>query len=373
MENVTAVSAADLIVVGGGVIGATIAWRAAATGRRVILVDPRPGSGASWVAGGMLAPVTEAWPGEEALFDLGRAGLDRWPAFAAELCDLGHDPGLRTEGTLVVAVDPADRAELAGLAGHLAALGHPVDAVSGRELRALEPGLGTSVRTGLSVPGDLAVDNRRLTAALLAAVRERGVAEVAKPAISVRPGRVDCADGSTLVGDAVVIAAGAWSGRLHPALAEVIRPVKGEILRLRARPGSVPPPRHTVRGIVEGRHAYLVPRDDGGLVVGATQYEAGFEEAPRVAGVRDLLADAERLMPAIADYALVECAAGLRPGTPDNLPVLGWLEPGVLAATGHGRNGMLLAPLTADGVLDLLDGKPPAMPGSAAVAGGRGA
>jgi glycine oxidase len=128
-----------------------------------------------------------------------------------------------------------------------------------------------------------------------------------------------------------------------------------------------------VRGIVEGRHAYLVPRDDGGLVVGATQYEAGFEEAPRVAGVRDLLADAERLMPAIADYALVECAAGLRPGTPDNLPVLGWLEPGVLAATGHGRNGMLLAPLTADGVLDLLDGKPPAMPGSAAVAGGRGA
>ncbi|HWE90177.1 MAG TPA: FAD-dependent oxidoreductase, partial [Pseudonocardiaceae bacterium] len=221
----------------------------------------------------------------------------------------------------------------------------------------LEPSLGAA-RAGLSVPDDLSVDNQRLMAALLAAGRQAGVTASAQSVTVVRSGAIECADGSTLTGEAVVIAAGAWSGRLHPELAGVIRPVKGEILRLRARPGSLPPPRHTVRGIAEGRHVYLVPRDDGGLVVGATQYEAGFDETPRVAGVRDLLAGAELLMPGIADYGLEACDAGLRPGSPDNLPVVGWLEPGVLAATGHGRNGMLLAPITADAVLDLLDGKP---------------
>jgi glycine oxidase len=135
-----------------------------------------------------------------------------------------------------------------------------------------------------------------------------------------------------------------------------VRPVKGEILRLRCRPGSLPPPARTVRGLVEGRPVYLVPRENGGLVVGATQYEAGFEEAPRVGGVRDLLADAERLVPAVADYALVEAGAGVRPGTPDNLPVVRPLEPGVLAATGHGRNGMLLLPGTLAEVAALLGG-----------------
>jgi len=123
---------------------------------------------------------------------------------------------------------------------------------------------------------------------------------------------------------------------------------------LRARAGSLPPPVRTVRGLAEGRHVYLVPRDDRGLVVGATQYEAGFEPGARVSGVRDLLADAERVLPGIADYELVEAAAGFRPGTPDNLPVVRWLEPGVLAATGHGRNGMLLTPITAETAVELL-------------------
>jgi glycine oxidase len=341
-------------VVGAGVIGASIALRAARSGAQVTVVDPEPRSGSSWVAGGMLAPVTEAWPGEESLLELGRAGLDRWPEFAAELRELGHDPGLRTEGTLVAAVDSADRTELNTLADFLAALGRPAEALTGRQLRAREPSIGTSVRSGLSVPGDLAVDNRQLLDALLAALTDHGVTLRRTPATAVRPGTVDLADGSRLDADVVVIAAGAWSGALHPALASLIRPVKGEIVRLRARPGSLPPPSRTVRGLVEGRHVYLVPRDEGQLVVGATQYEAGFEPGPRVAGVRDLLADAERLLPGLADYELVECAASFRPGTPDNLPVIRWLEPGVLAATGHGRNGMLLAPITAELVADLL-------------------
>ena len=348
----------QIIVVGAGVVGAAIAWQAADSGAHVTLVDPHPRSGASWVAGGMLAPVTEAWPGEEELLELGSAGLARWPAFAARLRATGADPGLRTDGTLVVAVDGADRTELENLAKYLGELGREVDVLTGRQLRALEPSLAPGLRTGLSVPGDLAVDNRRLTDALLAAADRAGVDFRAVAASSVRAGAVELADGTTVHGDLVVLAAGAHSGRLHPALHGVIRPVKGEILRLRSGTGALPPPARTVRGLVEGRHAYLVPRDDGGLVLGATQYEAGFDTEPKVGGVRDLLADAERLVPGIAEYALLECSAGLRPGTPDNLPVIGWLAPGVLAATGHGRNGMLLLPITVEAVTALLAGKP---------------
>ncbi len=337
-------------VVGAGVIGAAVGGRLAADGAAVTLIDPHPRSGASWVAGGMLAPVTEAWPGEEDLLALGMASLRRWPAFAAGLAAAGHDPGLRTEGTLVAAVDSADRAELRTLAEFLATLDRKVETLTGRELRALEPGLGPSVRSGLSVPGDLAVDNRRLLDALLATA---DVEHIAVPATKVRPGAVELAD-RTVRADVVVVAAGAWSGGLHPALDGVIRPVKGEILRLRGRPGSLPPPGRTVRGIVEGRHVYLVPRDSDGLVIGATQYEAGFEPGPRVGGVRDLLADAELLVPGLADYVLVEAGAGFRPGSQDNLPVVRWLEPGVLAATGHGRNGILLLPGTVDRVAELI-------------------
>ena len=140
-------------------------------------------------------------------------------------------------------------------------------------------------------------------------------------------------------------------------LAGLVRPVKGEIVRLAHRAGALPPPARTVRALVDGRPVYAVPRDDGGLVVGATQYEAGFDTDVTVGGVRDLLRDVERVLPAVAEYTLVETAAGLRPGSPDNLPLIGALGPdGLLVATGHGRNGMLLAPVTADAVVALLRG-----------------
>ncbi|HVV20304.1 MAG TPA: glycine oxidase ThiO [Pseudonocardiaceae bacterium] len=341
-------------VVGAGVIGAGIAWQSAVAGNRVTLVAPDTRPGASVVAGGMLAPVTEAWPGEEDLLELGSDSLRRWPEFAARLTADGHDPGLRTDGTVVAAVDGADRAELVTLAEFLGKLDRDVELLTARQLRALEPSLGASVRAGLSVPGDLAVDNRRLLRALLAAGAARGVEPVNATVSAVRPGEVALAHGPVLPADVVVIAAGAWSAGLHPALEGVVRPVKGEILRLRARPGSLPPPTRTVRGLVEGRHVYLVPRDEGGVVVGATQYEAGFDPGARVGGVRDLLADAERLVPGVADYVLEEAGHGFRPGTRDNLPVVRWLEPGVLAATGHGRNGMLLLPGALAGVAGLL-------------------
>jgi glycine oxidase len=157
----------------------------------------------------------------------------------------------------------------------------------------------------------------------------------------------------------VLVAAGAHSAGLHPALHGLIRPVKGEILRLAHRAGAFPPPSRTVRALVDGRPVYAVPRDGGGLVIGATQTETGFDTEVTVGGVRDLLRDAERVLPGIAEYTLLESAAGLRPGSPDNRPLIGEIGPeGLLVATGHHRNGMLLAPITADAVLALLSGQP---------------
>lgn len=346
----------NVLVVGAGVIGASIAWRAAEAGLSVTVVTA-PEPAASWVAGGMLAPVTEAWHGETPLLELGEAALARWPDFAAELAvAAGRDPGLRTDGTLVTAVDPADVRELDRLAELLESLGRKAERLTARETRSREPALGPAVRGGLSVPGDLAVDNRRLLGALTAAGARAGVRTVDGPVTAVGPDGVTLADGGTRAADAVVLAAGAASGRLHPALADVVRPVKGEILRLRRRSGSLPPPTRTVRAVVEGVPVYLVPRDDGEVVLGATQYEHGFDTDVTVEGVRDLLRAAERIVPSISDYALTECSVGLRPVTPDNLPVLGWLEPGVLAATGDGRNGILHAPLTAATAAALLTG-----------------
>ncbi len=352
----------QVTVVGGGVIGLSCAWRAAAAGHRVVVLDPAPGRGASWVAGGMLAPVTEAWPGEEELLELGCDSVARWPAFAADLMDVAGIPsGLRNEGTVVAATGVGDRAELDGLAEHLARRGRAVDRLTGRELRRLEPAIGPEVRGGLSVPGDLAVDNRELLGALRVAAERAGVrfttgAAVAVEDDGVRVTGVRCTQG-TAAADAVVLAAGAHSGALHPALHGLVRPVKGEILRLAARPGAFPPPSRTVRALVDGRPVYAVPRDGGGLVIGATQQETGFDTDVTVGGVRDLLRDAERVLPGIAEYALLETAAGLRPGTPDNRPLIGRAGPeGMVVATGHGRNGMLLAPLTADAVVALLDG-----------------
>ncbi|MEV6830096.1 glycine oxidase ThiO [Amycolatopsis sp. NPDC051102] len=337
----------NLAVVGGGVIGLATAWRAARTGRSVTLYDPEPArGGASWLAGGMLAPVTEAWPGEEGVLRLGEASLKRWPDFARDLAAEGVDPGLAGHGTLVVAFDSADAGYLDILAGHLHSLGRAAERLTGREAKRLEPGLG-SVRSGLHVPGDLAVDNRKLLDALYAACVNRRVRFVRE-----RVGELPDAE-------AVVLAAGAWTGQLHPLLADAVRPLKGEILRLRPRRGCLPPPAHTVRAVVEGRPIYLVPRGDRELVLGATQYEAGFDQTVTVRGVRELLEGAERVFPAITEYELAETAAGLRAGSRDALPYLGALDGRVFAATGHHRNGLLMAPVTADAVVAWLEGEKP--------------
>jgi glycine oxidase len=355
-----------LVVVGAGAVGAAVAWAAARErlAGEVVLVDPDPGSGASRVAGGMLAPITEAWPGEREVLELGAASLTRWPAFAeAVAADAGRPAGLRREGTLQVAVDAADVADLDRVAAHLRDWGRDVERLGARELRRREPGLGPAVRAGLAVPDDLAVDNRALLGALAAAGRARGVVADRRRATAVLDdgSRVTgvALEGDVLEAERVVVAAGAWSAALHPVLADRVRPVKGEILRVRARRSSLPPPSRTVRASVSGRAVYAVPRDDGGLVVGATQYEAGFDPDVLVGGVRDLIGDVERVLPGVADYALEETAASFRPGTDDNLPLLGAAGPaGLLAATGHGRNGMLLVAVTVDALTAALRGDP---------------
>jgi len=294
----------------------------------------------------MLAPLTEGLAGEEAALLLGSRSLDRWPDFAADLERATAMPsGLRPDGTLVVAIDQADLDELSTLAGWLSGHGRVVTSLSRRALRTREPLLSNSIRGGLDVPGDLAVDNRRLLAALATACRNTGV--------TIVPHQVT--NTAELAADQIVIAAGAWSAALYPAAR--VRPVKGEILRLRRRPGALPAPTHTVRGLIHGRHVYVVPRADG-VVVGATQMDAGFDDEVTIGGIRDLIADAEAVMPGLAEYGLIEAGAGLRPMSPDGLPLIGRIDARTVLATGHGRNGILLTPITAEAVIAELDGVP---------------
>ena len=331
-----------LAVVGGGVIGLSTAWRAAQQGWQVTVYDPAPAAGTSWVAGGMLAPLTEGWPGEESVLELGAASLARWPEFAGRLYSCTKSEVFTAEGSLTVALDGADVENLRTVAEWVGEQGHELQILSRSEIRDLEPSLARTIRLAISAPAESAVDNRLLVDALMRAAVAAGVEFVAE--------RID--DVGRPVADQVVIAAGVGSPQLWAGLP--VRPVKGEILRLRARPGVTPAPHRVVRARVHGRPVYLVPRADG-MVVGATQYESD-DLAVTVAGVRDLIADAETLMPGIGEYEFHEAISGLRPMSPDNLPLIGRVSDRVIVACGHGRNGILLTPVTVDAVLAALDG-----------------
>lgn len=325
-----------LAVIGGGVIGLAVARRAAQDGWAV-RVHRSTERGASWVAGGMLAPHSEGWPGEERLLQIGLASLQLWNS--------GFLDGLPAEvvtakGSLVVAVDRADAADLKTVADWLSAQGHPVTPTT--SARDVEPLLAQGIRHGFVADTELAVDNRLVVDALAAHCDRLGVRWA--PAVAELSEAADA--------DAVVIANGIDAPALWPGLA--VRPVKGEVLRLRWRRGCMPVPQRVIRARVHGRQVYLVPRHDG-VVVGATQYEHGRDTAPTVGGVRDLLDDACAVLPALGEYEFAECAAGLRPMTPDNLPIVGRLDERTLVATGHGRSGFLLAPWTAEAVAQELE------------------
>ena len=355
---------ADVAVVGAGVIGLSIAWRAAAAGMRVVACDPAPGRGASWAAAGMLAPVTEVHYGEEPLLALNLVAARRWETFAAELEAAGGPVGFRRTGTLLVAADEGDRSFAEALFRFQQELGLEVAWLTASRARALEPGLAPGIRGGLWAPGDHQVHNRLLVSSLLAACAGAGVEVVpcAVAEVLLEGGAVaglGLEDGGSIRAPAVVVAAGCRSaalGGVPAGTVPAVRPVKGQILRLLPT-GEGAVLGRSVRAVVEGASVYLVPREDGSLVVGATVEEQGFDTTVTAGAVYELLRDARRLVPATAEMVLGEAVAGLRPGSPDNGPVVGASSvPGLLLATGHYRNGILLAPVTADAVCALLAG-----------------
>jgi glycine oxidase len=376
----------DAVFVGGGVIGLSCAWRAAQGGARVAVLDrAEPPAGATRVAAGMLAPVGELAFGEPELLEMTLASAALYPEFVAALeAASGEATGYVHQGALHIALDRDEAAELRRVHDLQRSLGLEAEWLPPRRCRELEPGLTPSFNGGVHAPGEAAVDPRALTAALLAALREAG-AEVVTGARGGEPGATEVAggifEGERLAGvrtaageelraDAVVLAAGAWSGQAEwlPEVARPpVRPVKGQIVELRGRDGVAPCER-----IVASERVYLVPRPDGRLIVGATSEEQGFDTAVTAGGVHELLREAYRLLPDIAEMELVASMAGLRPGTPDNLPLIGpGAIDGLILATGHYRNGILLAPLTAEAVTALLAGEPlpeavaPAHPGRA--------
>ena len=371
----------DVLVIGAGVIGLAVAWRCLGRGMAVTVVDPAPGSGASWTAAGMLAPVTELHYGEQPLLQLNLASAARYPAFAAELVEAtGAAIGYRRTGTVVAAWDGADLAALRDLAAFAASLGQTVQSLTGRDMRGLIPGIAPGLPGGLLAEDDHQVDNRLLHGALLAAVTGSGgvlVPEVVAR-IDITDGRVrgvTTAGGTVRSAGTVVLCAGAHSGRiggLPSAARPRVHPVKGQTLRLRLPVDALPP--RILRGSVKGSPVYLVPRAPrsapaepgrapaassvGELVIGASSEEAGFDCTPRAGAVYELLRDAQSLLPAVSEAELVEVSTALRPGSPDNAPIIGPAGPGgpegLIIATGHYRNGILLTPITGDGVSALI-------------------
>jgi glycine oxidase len=371
----------DVVVVGGGIVGLATAWRARRAGLSVTLLErSRTGEGTSHVAAGMLAPVAEVEFGEAGrrVLDLGLRSAAIWPEFAAELEQrTGMDVGLRRTGTLVVARDDDEARELERQLDFRAGLDLRARRLLPSAARELEPALAPTIRLALHAPDDHSVDPRLVLAALrraceldgvevrehihVVAVQHDGeyVTGVDVDGSDIGDGRHSgervtgndldgsgIEDGERIDAHQVVLAAGAWTAELGlPADALIpVRPVKGQILRLRdpAGPGLL-------SGVVRFHGGYLVPRGDGCYVLGATMEERGHDLCPTAGGVYELLRHAHELVPGIEELQIEELNVGLRPSTPDNAPAIG---PGALEglwwATGHHRNGILLAPLTAE-------------------------
>lgn len=337
----------SVAVVGGGAVGLIAALAAVDAGWSVTVYDAGRERRAAQVAGGMLASLGEAHPGEDALLAASAQSVSRWPKL---LRRLGDDDILTARDTLLVAGSPADRAQLDEAMVFAAATvgGDAAQVCDGPALRAAEPSLARLPAGGYLVPGEGAVDNRKLIAALYRELKALGV-----QVISTR-----VTDLAEVSGDQVLVAAGVDSAALVPGGLPQLRGEKGEILRLARSSWSVAPPSRVIRARWHGRNCYLVPRADG-LVLGATQYEAVDLEdrAPQVGGVADLLADACELFPGLRTYELTEVAAGIRPMSTDGLPLVRRIDERVVVAAGHGRNGIALAPGTAAQVVELLAGE----------------
>ena len=347
-------------IIGAGVVGLGIAWRIAGRAAVTVFDRGKAGSGASHAAAGMLAACCEAEPGEEALIALGRESQARWPAFAEELLRTsGIDVELRREGILHLALTADDQAEIAQRLEFQRQLDLPLEWLSAAATRAREPHLAGKIAGALFSPEDHQVDNRKLVQALRVAAEGAGATICEhRPVkeIVVQGGRakgVLLQDETVAAADIVVLAAGAWSrgiGGLPPDRRPPVRPLKGQMLTLRMDAAAP-----LISHVVWAPGAYMVPRRDGRLIVGATVEEKGFDETMTAGGVLALLEAAWRAVPAVEELPIEEMCVGHRPGSRDDAPILGRgpLE-GLFYATGHHRNGILLAPVTADAMARLI-------------------
>ncbi len=356
-----------IAIIGGGVCGLGIGWRLAQAGREVAVIDRgQAGMGASWAAAGMLAPQVEAEPSEEPLLALTLASRDLWVEFAAEVEAASNiDVGYRREGTLVVALDRDDVERLRHRYDYQISLGLELEWITGAEARRREPHLARGVGAAVFSALDHQVDNRQLSAALREAYLRAGgvlrehtmVREITHDGVRVTGLRLE---DETLEADTVIVAAGPWS-RDIPGLPEElkppVRPLKGQMLAV-----QMPPSAPLLDHVVWGPDVYLVPRGDGRLLIGATVEEMGFDSSLTAGGMMDLLRDAWELLPGIYDLPLVESWVGFRPASRDDAPILGATSmAGLVMATGHHRNGILLAPITARTIADyVLSGETPA-------------
>ncbi|MGO1262161.1 glycine oxidase ThiO [Brevibacterium aurantiacum] len=347
-----------VIVVGAGIIGLSTAWNLRRRGVSVTIIDPAPAMGASHAAAGMLAPAAEVVWGQSPLYPLMRASADLHPDFAAELAAAsGHDLGYSSAETFVCAGDRADLASLRELIDLQRAAGFDVSLVPGSRARDLEPALSPGVCGAVTIPGDHSIDPRRLTGALLAVLGDSVVRARVTGLLSQadRTVGVELEDGTRLQADQVVVAAGGSCNDISGVPALPLRQVWGEVIRLRAPETLTPLLTRTIRGLVKGRPVYVVPRPDGELVLGATSREDG-RSGINAGGVHQLLRDAERLVPAILEAEITDITTRARPGSPDDVPIIGRIDPGCVVSTGFFRHGILLAPLGANLTADLACG-----------------
>ncbi|NHW45615.1 glycine oxidase ThiO [Paenarthrobacter sp. MSM-2-10-13] len=376
---------ADVAVIGGGIIGLGIAHEARRLGRSVVLIDPAPASGATFAAAGMLAPVSELHYQEEDLLELMIESSRLWPSFVDRLHLGGAGSGYRTTPTLAVGADAADRRALADLRNVQLAAGLGVEPLALRDARNREPLLSPQISCAFDIPADHQVDPRKLAACILAGLANHSPDDaswvpgaddgfaVLSPARGVlrdggRVTGVELESGVVVLAAETVVANGLGASHvsgLPEGLTLPVRPVYGDILRLRVPEKLRPLVTSTVRGMVRGVPVYIVPRDDGTVVIGATQREdrlSATSNAVSAGGVYQLLRDAQTLVPAVAELELLEATARARPGTPDNAPLLGRVSgphgdiDGLVIATGFFRHGVLLTPVAARIVGELING-----------------
>ncbi|MFF9549537.1 glycine oxidase ThiO [Methylobacterium fujisawaense] len=349
----------DVAVIGGGLIGLSIAWRLARAGRTVTVLERETiGTGASLAATGMLAPAAEHEPGSDPLLPLALDSLRLWPGFRDALeAESGRTIDYRADGTLVLAVGRDEVERLRFRYDLQRRSGLDATWLPGSEVRRLEPGLRPSVTAGIHCPLDHQVDPRLVMEALTEACRRAGVILVERTAVTTLDwsgGRVTGirAGDRVVAAETVILASGAWSGEgglLPDALALPVRPLKGQSLALRttARTG-------TLARMVWTEQVHMAPKSDGQLIVGATVEDCGFRPGVTAGGLYALLEGARRVLPGIEEMEIEAVWSGYRPTSDDDAPILDTIAPGLVAATGHHRNGYLLAPITAEAIAALV-------------------